>query len=43
MKAAQRERCIVCGKAVRTEREGKVHDKCYTPAFVMSIHDGDDE
>jgi NMD protein affecting ribosome stability and mRNA decay len=36
------EKCITCGKDC-TAREGRVCDKCYTPAFVAAIQDGDDE
>jgi hypothetical protein len=35
-------RCIVCGVEC-SEREGRVCETCYTPDFVMTILDGDDE
>jgi len=37
--------CIVCDKPVKTEREGKIHDTCYTTEnmFRLGIIDGDDE
>lgn len=44
-KPSRKERCIACGKPVLTEREGKIHDECYTKEamFELGIIDYDDD
>lgn len=34
--------CIVCGKPVKTDREGKVHDKCYTFDVMLLAQDSEE-
>ena len=33
------EKCIVCDKPVLTQREGRIHDECYTPEVVRIVQD----
>ena len=33
------EDCIACGKPVLTEREGRIHDRCYTMGVVLVVQD----
>lgn len=36
--------CIICGEPVKTKREGKIHNECYTQEnfFKYELMDDDD-